>query len=63
MEVKQVTCPYAKQIGQTHIRGCGLKVNRTSTANGVSVYCPPCTEACYNGDYKKCPFYPKEAES
>jgi len=58
-----MTCPYAKPIGCDHIRGCGLRVNRTATTNGVSVYYPPCTEQCYNGDYTGCPFFiaPKEA--
>jgi len=58
-----MSCPYIKSIDQKHIRGCGLRVNRTATPSGSSVYYPPCTEACYNGDYTKCPFYipPKEA--
>ena len=61
--VPKTTCPNAKPIDHEHIRGCGPRVNRTATPNGASVYYPPCTEACYNGDYTKCPFYraPKEA--
>ena len=59
-----MTCPQAKDIGSDSIRGCGLRANRTVTLNGVSVYYPPCTETCYNGEYTECPFYvvPKEAK-
>jgi len=55
-----MTCPYAKEIGYEHIRGCALTPNK----GGNSSYLSPCTEACYNGDYKKCPVYrePEEAE-
>ena len=58
-----MTCPHAEQIDLKHIRGCGPKVTRTVTPTGVSVYYPPCTEQCYNGDYTRCPNYavPKEA--
>jgi len=54
-----MTCPYAKDIGGGLLRGCTAKPNKLGTGSGVTTYYPPCTEACYNGDYENCPLYKK----
>jgi len=55
-------CPYAKDIGNDHIRGCSVKPNKMGTEKGgITTYYMPCTETCYNGDYTQCPYY-KEAK-
>uniref|UniRef100_A0A6M3LZT1 Uncharacterized protein n=1 Tax=viral metagenome TaxID=1070528 RepID=A0A6M3LZT1_9ZZZZ len=52
-------CPYAKDIGYEHIKGCAL----THNEQGNNTYLSPCTEACYNGEYKQCPCYVKPEET
>jgi len=57
-------CPYAKDMGRGTLRGCTVKPNHLGTGSGSTTYLMPCAEACYNGDYKRCPFYrePEETE-
>ena len=52
-----MTCPYAKDIGYEHIKGCSLTPKEQGMDGVSSTYLSPCTEACYNGDYTKCPNY------
>jgi len=58
-----MTCPYAKDMGYEYIKGCTV-TPKEQGGTGGSMYLRPCTMACYNGDYTKCPVYvePKEVE-
>jgi len=57
-------CPYAKDIGYEHIKGCTNTPKEQGIDSGNTAYLRPCTESCYNGDYLKCPLYmePEEPE-
>ena len=59
------SCRYAKDIGHGTLRGGTVQPTHLGIAHGSTTYLMPCTEACYNGDYTKCPVYrePEENES
>ena len=52
-------CPHATKIntGNT-VYGCGARPNRMIAGSTYKTYLPPCTKACAEGDYEKCPWFP-----
>lgn len=64
MNVDEIICPYAKDIGFGHIRGCTLSPTPPGEKSGGTIHLLACPEICYNGEYKKCPRYvdPEETE-